>query len=79
MPIYEYACKQCGHEFEHLLRTLSAPAPDCPQCGAPGPSKKLSTFAPMASGFASDFSDSCPTCPSATGGGCAGATCPMAS
>ena len=21
MPIYEYACRECGHEFEHLLRT----------------------------------------------------------
>ena len=30
MPIYEYACKACGHEFEQLIRTGDAPA--CPSC-----------------------------------------------
>ena len=79
MPIYEYACRQCGHEFEHLLRTTTEKAPACPKCGAGAPDKKLSSFAPMASGFATDLGDNCPTCPSATGGGCAGGACPMAS
>jgi putative FmdB family regulatory protein len=32
MPIYEFACRQCGHNFERLvLRTL--PAAECPVCG----------------------------------------------
>ena len=31
MPIYEYECRQCGHQFEYLvLPTL--PAPVCPEC-----------------------------------------------
>lgn len=30
MPIYEYACRACGHEFETLVRTGSTPA--CPKC-----------------------------------------------
>jgi len=30
MPIYEYRCKGCGHEFEQLIRTGDAAA--CPAC-----------------------------------------------
>ena len=30
MPIYEYACKGCGEEFELLIRGEEAPA--CPSC-----------------------------------------------
>ena len=30
MPIYEYACKACGHEFETLV--LGETKPECPSC-----------------------------------------------
>ena len=30
MPIYEYACRSCAHQFEQLVRTGDAPA--CPSC-----------------------------------------------
>ena len=30
MPIYEYLCRACRHEFEQLLRTGDTPA--CPKC-----------------------------------------------
>ena len=30
MPIYEYECRSCGHEFEQLIRTGDTPA--CPSC-----------------------------------------------
>ena len=30
MPIYEYACKACSHEFEALVRGEKVPA--CPSC-----------------------------------------------
>jgi putative FmdB family regulatory protein len=43
MPIYEYACNQCGHEFETLVR--SGAAPDCPSCRSTDLAKKLSVFA----------------------------------
>ena len=43
MPIYEYACKKCGHEFETLVR--SGTAPDCPGCHSLDLEKKLSVFA----------------------------------
>lgn len=32
MPIYDYACKQCGHRFEYFLLS-SSPAAECPACG----------------------------------------------
>ena len=30
MPIYEYSCKACGHEFETLV--LGRTQPECPSC-----------------------------------------------
>jgi putative FmdB family regulatory protein len=30
MPIYEYECRSCHHQFEQLLRTGDTAA--CPQC-----------------------------------------------
>ena len=43
MPIYEYACHTCGHEFETLVR--SGNVPDCPRCQSTDLGKKLSVFA----------------------------------
>ena len=30
MPIYEYSCEACGHEFETLV--LGETKPECPSC-----------------------------------------------
>ena len=30
MPIYEYTCRACGHQFEALVRASSTP--ECPAC-----------------------------------------------
>ena len=30
MPIYEYECRACKHEFEQIVRTGDIPA--CPKC-----------------------------------------------
>lgn len=30
MPIFEYSCRGCGHQFERLVR--GAEVPSCPQC-----------------------------------------------
>jgi putative FmdB family regulatory protein len=43
MPIYEYACRACGHEFETLVR--ASETPDCAACGSAELDKKLSVFA----------------------------------
>ncbi len=31
MPIYEYECRKCGHQFEFLVLPNSS-APECPSC-----------------------------------------------
>jgi putative FmdB family regulatory protein len=43
MPIYEYACRKCGQEFETLVRSTTVP--DCPHCHSTELEKKLSVFA----------------------------------
>ena len=42
MPIYEYACKECGHRFDALQKMNADPLTDCPECGKPGLKKLLS-------------------------------------
>ena len=32
MPIYEYLCENCGHEFETLQKFSDAPLRECPSC-----------------------------------------------
>lgn len=34
MPVYEYACGKCGHEFEAEQRITDAPIKTCPRCKA---------------------------------------------
>lgn len=33
MPIYEYQCGTCGHEFETMQKVSEDPLRDCPACG----------------------------------------------
>ena len=33
MPIYEYLCKNCGHELEELQSIKELPLVKCPKCG----------------------------------------------
>lgn len=48
MPIYEYACQDCGREFEALVRAGTVPA--CPACASTALEKKLSVFATSGAG-----------------------------
>lgn len=34
MPIYEYLCEKCGHEFEREQRITEDPVKVCPECRA---------------------------------------------
>ncbi len=35
MPMYEYACRDCGHRFDELRRMSERlNAPPCPACGS---------------------------------------------
>ena len=46
MPLYEYACAECGHRFEILQRLGDgSDGLDCPVCGAERLEKQCSTFA----------------------------------
>ena len=42
MPIYEYVCNDCGHEFEKLQKMSEAPLRDCPACDEESLKKKIS-------------------------------------
>lgn len=42
MPIYEYQCKECGHQLEAIQRFSDAPLVQCPACEKPGLAKQLS-------------------------------------
>ncbi|MBI4279615.1 MAG: hypothetical protein HY660_14280 [Armatimonadetes bacterium] len=33
MPIYEYRCTKCGHQFEVYQQVSDAPVSTCEQCG----------------------------------------------
>ena len=40
MPIYEYACQECAHEFEALV--FSGEKVECPQCHGEKLEKQMS-------------------------------------
>ena len=41
MPIYEYSCKACSHQFETLV--LPGATPACPSCASEDLEKLIST------------------------------------
>lgn len=69
MPIFEYACQDCGQQFETLVRSGSVPA--CPHCHSTQLEKLLSVPAkPMGSDSAPALPPGCGGCGQAGGGGC---------
>lgn len=42
MPIYDYTCRACGHEFEALTRGSSSKPPKCPECQSEDAERLLS-------------------------------------
>lgn len=60
MPIYEYRCSACGHELEILQKMSDKALTDCPSCGKPTLTKKVSAagFQLKGSGwYVTDFRD----------------------
>ncbi|MGE3277935.1 MAG: zinc ribbon domain-containing protein [Vicinamibacterales bacterium] len=43
MPLFEYRCQACGHDFEALVR--AGQVPPCPACGATTLERLPSLFA----------------------------------
>jgi putative FmdB family regulatory protein len=48
MPLYAYACANCAHQFETLVRSDETPA--CPACGSEKLERQLSLIAKPAPG-----------------------------
>jgi len=51
MPLYEYACSDCGSEFEKLVSfsDTNINSPDCPECSSKNTNKRLSVIASLGS------------------------------
>lgn len=45
MPIYEYRCDDCGHDFETIQRFSDDPLKTCPACGKDTLRKRMSASA----------------------------------
>jgi putative FmdB family regulatory protein len=77
MPLFLYACKQCGASSEVLIRS-DKEQPVCPECGSKEMEKQLSRFAPVASsGGPADLPCATGACGLPPSGGCPGGTCPF--
>jgi putative FmdB family regulatory protein len=49
MPIYEYECLKCGHQFEYLLLSTT-PAASCPSCKKKDLKQLISMYAVSSEG-----------------------------
>jgi len=74
MPLYEFRCEACDHDFEQLFSSMNSPAKvPCPKCGSKKTRRKLSLF-----GFASkdgrgrtrSSASSCASCRATSCAGC---------
>ena len=71
MPLYEYECKTCRHEFETLVR--NGESPRCPECGGERLEKLLSVPAAHTAGGRADL----PVCGPMPQGDCGLPQCGM--
>jgi putative FmdB family regulatory protein len=67
MPMFEYACRACGHQFETLVR--SGDTPECASCASTDLQKKLSAFATQTYGPGEAAANACGTCGNPAGPG----------
>jgi len=83
MPIYEYQCAACEHEFDALQKMSDDALTDCPECNKPELKKLISAagFRLKGSGwYETDFKkgstskEAAPAAPAASGC-CSGGAC----
>jgi putative FmdB family regulatory protein len=62
MPIFEYICKECHHQFEALV--YGKEKPECPKCGTTKLEPQMSVFAVSTKGSSASASSSgaCGSC-----------------
>jgi putative FmdB family regulatory protein len=60
MPLFEYDCLSCGHQFEYLTR--DGQTPSCPSCESDELRKRLSAFAVGAGFSAKESIGPCGSC-----------------
>ncbi|MBW2566638.1 MAG: zinc ribbon domain-containing protein [Deltaproteobacteria bacterium] len=44
MPLYEFSCPKCKHQFERIVFASDKEPIECPKCGASKPERLLSVF-----------------------------------
>jgi len=58
MPMYEYKCPKCGHEFDRIVRHADREAPQkCPECEHGAATRQMSkstSFVLKGGGWAKD-------------------------
>ncbi|MCK4390869.1 MAG: zinc ribbon domain-containing protein [Desulfobacterales bacterium] len=61
MPLYEFRCPKCGHEFEQIVFLSDKGPMKCPKCGAAKAERLLSMFSSVTSAkkTGASFSSSC--------------------
>ena len=70
MPLFEYACQECHHNFETLVR--SGDKPSCPKCQSQALENRLSVFATTQTQSAPAMPNPCGSCGNPGGpGSCA--------
>jgi len=63
MPLYEYRCQSCGHEFEKMVSFSEADRlPECPACNSGDTRKKISLFASRSSSTDGAYGSSGSSC-----------------
>jgi putative FmdB family regulatory protein len=81
MPVYEYQCKACDHQFEREQRITDAPIKKCPKCGAAKARRLISrtSFVLKGGGWYSDLYGSAKPARSEAAEGSAGESKPAES
>ncbi len=66
MPLFEYECRKCGHQFEALV--VGTRTPTCPKCKSEDLEKKVSAFGVAGAGAVA-WSSGSSGCGTGGGGG----------
>jgi putative FmdB family regulatory protein len=55
MPLFEYSCRTCDHQFEALVR--GSDTPTCPSCHGSALQRRQSVFAARTAGASADLKE----------------------